>query len=197
MDRPAWMLALAESAPKSMQLVSRLSSGKKSSPPTRPTTTTSATPTSRTSSTSGCAARCGSIFPDLFATLAVPKAEELVATPYRHEQGKGRDFFPRRHDGRDAPPRRASAPRLPVTIYYAFKQSETKGDGHWQHRLGDLSRRSDSCRLLRHRHLADADRKQRKIGDLAPTPSPPASSSSAASALPTHQWPPAANSSPR
>ena len=24
------------------------------------------------------------VFPDLFATLAVPKAEELVATPYRH-----------------------------------------------------------------------------------------------------------------
>src|SRR5690606_37265341 len=24
-------------------------------------------------------------FPDLFGTLAVPKAEELVATPYRHE----------------------------------------------------------------------------------------------------------------
>jgi len=24
------------------------------------------------------------VFPDLFATVAVPKAEELVATPYRH-----------------------------------------------------------------------------------------------------------------
>ena len=24
------------------------------------------------------------VFPELFATLAVPKAEELVATPYRH-----------------------------------------------------------------------------------------------------------------
>jgi hypothetical protein len=41
-------------------------------------------PTSRTFSTSGCAASLPPIFPDLFATLSTPKAEELVATPYRH-----------------------------------------------------------------------------------------------------------------
>ncbi len=30
-------------------------------------------------------------------------------------------------------------PGFPVTIYYAFKQSEKKGDeGYFQHRLGDL-----------------------------------------------------------
>ena len=35
-----------------------------------------------------------SVFPDLFATLAVPKAEELVATPYRHEnKEKAERFF--------------------------------------------------------------------------------------------------------
>jgi putative DNA methylase len=34
------------------------------------------------------------IFPDLFATLAVPKAEELVATPYRHgSKEKAENFF--------------------------------------------------------------------------------------------------------
>ena len=34
------------------------------------------------------------IFPDLFATLAVPKAEELVATPYRHgSKEKAKAFF--------------------------------------------------------------------------------------------------------
>ena len=35
-------------------------------------------------------------FPDLFATLAVPKVEELVATPYRHgskREGE-KSFFP-------------------------------------------------------------------------------------------------------
>ena len=34
-----------------------------------------------------------SIFPDLFATLAVPKAEELVATPYRHGNKKKAEAF--------------------------------------------------------------------------------------------------------
>ena len=34
------------------------------------------------------------VFPDLFATLAVPKAEELVASPYRHGgKEKGREAF--------------------------------------------------------------------------------------------------------
>ena len=69
------------------------------------------------------------IFPDLFATLTVPKAEELVATPYRHgNKEKAESFFlagmtdamrclaEQAHSG------------LPVTIYYAFKQSEIKGD---------------------------------------------------------------------
>ena len=36
----------------------------------------------------------GAVFPDLFATLAVPKAEELVATPYRHgSKEKAEAFF--------------------------------------------------------------------------------------------------------
>ncbi len=30
----------------------------------------------------------GKIYPDLFATVLTPKAEELVATPYRFEGGK-------------------------------------------------------------------------------------------------------------
>ena len=35
-----------------------------------------------------------SLFPDLFATLAVPKAEELVATPYRHgTKERAEEFF--------------------------------------------------------------------------------------------------------
>jgi putative DNA methylase len=70
-----------------------------------------------------------SVFPDLFTTIAVPKTEELVATPGRYG---GRDeaerFFltgmtrainrlaEQAHEG------------FPVSIYYAFKQSESKGD---------------------------------------------------------------------
>ena len=70
------------------------------------------------------------IFPGLFTTLAVPKAEELVATPYRHgdREEAGRFFL----DGmKKAIARLAEQahPAFPVTIYYAFKQSETRSDG--------------------------------------------------------------------
>ena len=70
-----------------------------------------------------------SIYPDLFATLAVPKAEELVATPHRHgNKEKAESFF--LSGMTDAMRRLAEQthPGFPVTIYYAFKQSETKGD---------------------------------------------------------------------
>ena len=69
------------------------------------------------------------LFPDLFATLAVPKAEELVATPYRHEsKAAAETFF---LDGMTQALHQLAEqthPGFPVTIYYAFKQSETKGD---------------------------------------------------------------------
>ena len=71
-----------------------------------------------------------SVFPDLFATLAVPKAEELVATPYRHgNKQKAEKFF---LDGMTLAMRRLSEQThlaFPVTIYYAFKQSESRSDG--------------------------------------------------------------------
>ncbi|TYC51158.1 DUF1156 domain-containing protein [Zoogloea oleivorans] len=69
------------------------------------------------------------IFPGLYATLAVPKAEELVATPYRHggrEQAEA--FF---LDGMTRAIHNLAEqahPAFPVTIYYAFKQAETKDD---------------------------------------------------------------------
>ncbi len=66
-------------------------------------------------------------FPELFATLSVPKTEELVATPYRHgSKEKAEAFF---LQGMTLAMRRIaeqSHPGFPVTIYYAFKQSETK-----------------------------------------------------------------------
>ncbi len=68
------------------------------------------------------------IFPSLFATLAVPKAEELVATRYRHgSKEKAESFF---LDGMTRAMHRLAEqahPTFPVTIYYAFKQSETPG----------------------------------------------------------------------
>ena len=69
------------------------------------------------------------VFPELFATLAVPKAEELVATPYRHGgKDAAETFF---LEGMTRAMRRVSEqahPGFPVTIYYAFKQSETQGE---------------------------------------------------------------------
>jgi putative DNA methylase len=68
------------------------------------------------------------VFPELFATLAVPKQEELVATPYRHgTKDKAEAFF---LDGMTRAMRRLAEqahPAFPVTIYYAFKQSESDG----------------------------------------------------------------------
>ncbi|MCL5734827.1 MAG: DUF1156 domain-containing protein [Actinobacteria bacterium] len=67
------------------------------------------------------------VFPDLFATLAVPKAVELVATPYRHgSKEKAETFF---LQGMTQAMNRLvgqSHPGFPVTIYYAFKQSESE-----------------------------------------------------------------------
>jgi hypothetical protein len=69
------------------------------------------------------------VFPDLFATVAVPKSEELVATPYRHGgRAAAEAFF---LEGMKQAMHRLSEqahPGFPVAIYYAFKQSETKGD---------------------------------------------------------------------
>jgi putative DNA methylase len=70
------------------------------------------------------------VYPSLFATLAVPKAEELVATPYRHGSKDGAEkFF---LDGMTAAMHNVAElahGAFPVTIYYAFKQSETKDTG--------------------------------------------------------------------
>jgi putative DNA methylase len=68
-------------------------------------------------------------FPDLFATVAVPKAEELVATPYRHGTKEAAEVF--FLDGMTSAMRRLveqGHPGYPVTIYYAFKQSESGVD---------------------------------------------------------------------
>ncbi len=67
------------------------------------------------------------IYPELFSTVSVPKAEELVATPARHGgKEKAEAFF--LSGMTQAMHRLASQahPSLPVTIYYAFKQSDTQ-----------------------------------------------------------------------
>ena len=69
-------------------------------------------------------------YPKLFRTMLVPKAEELVATPYRFEGSteKARDFF---EDGMLHTCQQIyqyAREDIPVTIYYAYKQNDTDKD---------------------------------------------------------------------
>lgn len=68
------------------------------------------------------------IWPREFSTLAVPKMEELVATPIRHgTKLEAEGFFLKGMTSAMGNIARNAHPAFPVTIYYAFKQSETKG----------------------------------------------------------------------
>jgi putative DNA methylase len=70
------------------------------------------------------------VFPGLFATLAVPKAEELVATPYRHGSKELAEIF--FMEGMTRAMYRLAEqahPAFPVAIYYAFKQSDSSNSG--------------------------------------------------------------------
>ena len=70
-----------------------------------------------------------SVLPEIFTTLAVPKAEELVAAPYRQGgKAQAEAFFLRGMSQAMRCLSRQTFPEFPVTIYYAFKQSEKQGD---------------------------------------------------------------------
>lgn len=71
-----------------------------------------------------------STYPKNFRTMLVPKAEELIATPYRHEGStdKAKEFF---EDGMLNTCKQIyeyAREDIPVTIYYAYKQSETENE---------------------------------------------------------------------
>lgn len=70
-------------------------------------------------------------YPELFSTMLVPKAEELIATPYRHDGSveKAKDFF---EDGMLSACKQMyqyAREDIPVTIYYAYKQSDSDDSG--------------------------------------------------------------------
>ena len=74
----------------------------------------------------------GEIYPDLFKLMLVPKAEELIASPYRFGGDKSRaDAHFLKGLGKAFHLMRSRAHvDYPMTVYYAFKQSETdKKDG--------------------------------------------------------------------
>ena len=69
-------------------------------------------------------------YPKVFHTMLVPKSEELVATPYRFDGStkKARDFFEDGMFNTCCQLYQYAREDIPVTIYYAFKQSETDTD---------------------------------------------------------------------
>jgi len=69
------------------------------------------------------------VFPDLFATVAVPKAEELVAFAYRHRNKElAEEFFLNGMTRAMQQLAEQAHPAFPVTIYYAFKQAESESE---------------------------------------------------------------------
>jgi len=69
----------------------------------------------------------GKIFPNLFSTLLVPKAQELVATPYRFggDAQKAKAFFEEGLCKAFAHMHEVQHPNYPHTVFYAFKEAET------------------------------------------------------------------------
>ena len=83
-------------------------------------------------------------YPELFSTMLVPKVEELIATPYRHDGNveKAKSFF---EDGMLSACKqmyRYAREDVPVTIYYAYKQSDSDDSGTassgWETMLGAI-----------------------------------------------------------
>jgi putative DNA methylase len=70
------------------------------------------------------------IYPDLLGTVLTPKADELVADPLRHgDKDRAAAFF---EEGFTDVFRRVcegAVDSYPITVFYAFKQAETDGEG--------------------------------------------------------------------
>ncbi|GHO88026.1 DUF1156 domain-containing protein [Dictyobacter formicarum] len=71
-----------------------------------------------------------SIYPNLFRSMLVPKAQELVATPYRFKGNKhdAEEFFERGLEQAFERMHALHNPEYPLTVYYAFKQAEGEAD---------------------------------------------------------------------
>ncbi|MBW1947525.1 MAG: DUF1156 domain-containing protein [Deltaproteobacteria bacterium] len=67
-------------------------------------------------------------FPSFFSTLLVPKSDELIATPYRHggDPTKAKRFFEDGLRNTFTFFSEVNPTGVPMTVFYAFKQSETR-----------------------------------------------------------------------
>jgi putative DNA methylase len=79
------------------------------------------------------------VYPDLFTTVLVPKALELVATPYRFEgdKQKAKEHFETGFRQSFAALKNRLDPRFPMTVYYAFKQEEEEAEA--KSRTGNIN----------------------------------------------------------
>lgn len=70
-------------------------------------------------------------YPELFSTLLVPKTEELIATPYRHDGSmeRAKHFFESGMLSACKQMYHNARKDFPVTIYYAYKQSDSDANG--------------------------------------------------------------------
>ncbi|PDW05106.1 REP-associated tyrosine transposase [Candidatus Viridilinea mediisalina] len=69
------------------------------------------------------------VYPDLFGTLLVPKAQELVAEPFRHGgREAAQRFFEEGLLKVFERIRTSQHPAYPLSVYYAFKQAESDAD---------------------------------------------------------------------
>lgn len=85
------------------------------------------------------------IHANLLGTMLVPKSEELVANPYRHGGPDGaKQFFETGFGHVFAHVRETAIGDYPITVYYAFKQSESDAAGAastgWETILGSMVR---------------------------------------------------------
>lgn len=70
------------------------------------------------------------VHPELFSTMLVPKAEELVANSYRHDGKDGAQrFFEDGFRSVFARARESALEDYPITVWYAFKQSDADESG--------------------------------------------------------------------
>lgn len=72
------------------------------------------------------------IYPDLFRTMQVPKAEELIASPYlfKNDFQQAKIFFESGMIQTFQQINNYARDDIPVTVYYAFKQSEGDDNGN-------------------------------------------------------------------
>lgn len=83
------------------------------------------------------------VMPGLFSTVSTPKADELVADPYRHKgRQQAAEFFERGFNDVFASIRTSTPQDLPITVFYAFKQGEESEVGRsntgWQTLLNGM-----------------------------------------------------------